>query len=296
MFAATARLACCEASSHAASTSFVARPSTAAIVPGRSSPAFCISSPRRRTSFAACGEPSADAVTYAEYSPSEWPAAATTPSTVSRTTAKTAALCARIAGWAFCVAVGSSSGPSNMMRDKGTSPPPRALRRSRRIPRAPPETAPPDLFPCRLFARLVPDRARSCLPPHDHAAPGEARTERAQHHDHARLQPAGFDGLVERDGDGRRRRVAKSVHVDVDLVHRDAGVLCRGFDDADVGLMGDEQIDIAGGHPRAFERVIAGVSHRQHRGLEDFAAGHLDVVAVIFEQLLTGRMRCAAAR
>src|SRR5436190_1159110 len=34
MFAATATLACCEASSHAASTSFVGSPSTAAIVPG----------------------------------------------------------------------------------------------------------------------------------------------------------------------------------------------------------------------------------------------------------------------
>src|SRR5438874_1128540 len=73
-------------------------PRPAARVPGRSSPAFCISSPRRRTSFAASGAVSAVAATYAEYSPSECPAAATASPAFFPTTANTAALCARIAG------------------------------------------------------------------------------------------------------------------------------------------------------------------------------------------------------
>src|SRR3989449_6697445 len=68
-----------EAARHAASTSLVASPSTAAIVPGRSVPACCISSPRRRTSTAASVGVNAPAVTYAEDSPREWPAAATAP-------------------------------------------------------------------------------------------------------------------------------------------------------------------------------------------------------------------------
>src|SRR5437899_1968362 len=91
-----------EAARHAASTSLVASPSTAAIVPGRSVPACCISSPRRRTSTAASVGVNAPAVTYAEYSPREWPAAATAPPFArGATTANTAALCARMAGWAL---------------------------------------------------------------------------------------------------------------------------------------------------------------------------------------------------
>src|SRR3989440_6329006 len=109
-----------EAARHAASTSAVARPSTAAMVPGRSVPACCISSPRRRTRAAASVGASAPAAMYAEYSPSEWPAAATAvPSIFGPTTATTAALCARIAGCAFSVAVSWSSGPSNISRRSG---------------------------------------------------------------------------------------------------------------------------------------------------------------------------------
>src|SRR3989442_5264632 len=37
-------------------------------------------------------------------------------------------------------------------------------------------------------------------------------------------------------------------------------------------------------------------SHRQHGGLEHFAARHLDVVAAVLEQLLVGRMHGASAR
>ena len=67
------------------------------------------------------------------------------------------------------------------------------------------------------------------------------------------------------------------------------------FDDADVGLMGDEQIDVAGRQPGALQRVITGVRHGQDRGLEDFAARHLDVITVILEQLFTRRVRRPAA-
>src|SRR5205814_8927263 len=118
--------------------------------------------------------------------------------------------------------------------------------RPRQTPYAPPETVPPDLFPYRLFERPDRGRARSCLPPHDHAAPGEAGAERAEHHRHARLQAPALDRLVERDGDGSRRGVPEAIDVDVDLVHRHGGVLGGGFDDADVGLVRDEQIDTTG--------------------------------------------------
>src|SRR5213593_4028163 len=98
-FAATTTAPPLDAARHAASTSAVARPSTAAMVPGRSVPACCISSPRRRTRAAASVGASAPAAMYAEYSPRECPAAATAaPSILGPTTANTAALCARMAG------------------------------------------------------------------------------------------------------------------------------------------------------------------------------------------------------
>ena len=100
-FAGTTMCPALDASWHATATWAVASPKIAAMVPGRSVPALCISSPRRRTSFAASAAGSAPAVTYAEYSPSEWPAAAAGVATLSRTTANTAALCARIAGCAL---------------------------------------------------------------------------------------------------------------------------------------------------------------------------------------------------
>src|SRR6266513_412006 len=79
--------------------------------------------PRARHAAPACATAagsvgaSAPAAMYAEYSPSECPAAATAaPSTFGPTTANTAALCARIAGCAFSVAVSWCSGPSNISR------------------------------------------------------------------------------------------------------------------------------------------------------------------------------------
>src|ERR1051326_9322188 len=75
------------------------------------------------------------------------------------------------------------------------------------------------------------------------------------------------------------------VDVHVDLVHRHAGVFGGGFDDPNVGLVRNEQVDVGGGESGARQGAVAGVRHRQHGGLEHLAARHLDVVAVILEQL-----------
>ncbi len=90
------------------------------IAPGRLVPASCINSPRRRTSRAASGAESDPAATYALYSPRLCPAPAATAPNRSLTTAKTAAECARMAGWVLCVRTSSSSGPSHMRRERAT--------------------------------------------------------------------------------------------------------------------------------------------------------------------------------
>ena len=58
------------------------------------------------------------------------------------------------------------------------------------------------------------------------------------------LDPAFGDGLIERQRNGGGRGVAVAVHVDHHLLHGHAGVLGRGLDDPDVGLMGNQEIDL----------------------------------------------------
>ena len=60
--------------------------------------------------------------------------------------------------------------------------------------------------------------------------------------------------------------------------------------------MRDEQVDLGSGEAGTPQRLVARVRHRQHGGLEHFAARHLDVVAAVLEQLLVGRMHGASAR
>src|SRR5207244_3330292 len=78
---------------------------------------------------------------------------------------------------------------------------------------------------------------------------GEARPERAKHHLHARLQPSTAHRFVQRDCHGRGRRVPIPIHVDVHLVHRDPGVLRGRFDDPDVRLVRNQEIDVAAREP-----------------------------------------------
>ncbi len=90
---------------HTSSTAASSSPRIAAIVPGRSFPAFDMSSPRRRTASRASRKESAPAATYALNSPREWPAAKATGPSRSRTTRSTATECARMAGCALRVSV-----------------------------------------------------------------------------------------------------------------------------------------------------------------------------------------------
>ena len=81
--------------------------------------AFCMASPRTRSSRAASAIEKVPAAASAEYSPSECPAtkaasrARSSPASASRTRI-VARLTAMRAGWAFAVSVSASAGPSNI--------------------------------------------------------------------------------------------------------------------------------------------------------------------------------------
>ena len=71
-------------------------------------------------------------------------------------------------------------------------------------------------------------------------------------------------------------------------------MLGRRFDDPNVGLVWNEQVDVLAGETRAIEGAVAGFGHRAHGVLEHFAAGHLHVRRAILEHLVTERRRGAA--
>src|SRR5665213_450514 len=62
------------------------------------------------------------------------------------------------------------------------------------------------------------------------------------------------------------------------------------LDDAFVGLVRDQKIDIGAAKLRGIERAVGGLAHLAHRMLEDFAAGHPDQVTAIFDDFLSHRM------
>ena len=94
----------------AASASSSAMPSSAAIVPGASSPARAMASPRATTSWIPCSKPRAPLATSAVYSPRLWPAQAAGVSPMRSTASSTTRLSTVVASCAFSVWVSSSIG------------------------------------------------------------------------------------------------------------------------------------------------------------------------------------------
>src|SRR6185369_11571208 len=75
------------------------------------------------------------------------------------------------------------------------------------------------------------------------------------------LETTAAHALVERDRDARRGRVPVAVDVHVRLLLREPQPLAHALDDAEVGLMRDEQVDLVIPH-QANLRIIEGVRER----------------------------------
>ena len=106
--------------SEAASTS---APISAAMAPSPGATARCMASPRMRSRRAVSAIEKVPAAESAEYSPSECPATKATSRFRSRprsasSTRRAARLAAIRAGWALAVRVSSSTGPSNISRER----------------------------------------------------------------------------------------------------------------------------------------------------------------------------------
>ena len=133
----------------------------------------------------------------------------------------------------------------------------------------------PDPLERRLRARRA-ARCRSC-------ASGVMRSPqrtRCEHH----VRPAPKAGIrisepgltrpsssasTRETGMRRGRHVAVALHGDVDALHRCADALRHRLDDAQVGLVRNDEVDFAYRVARLGEDVVRGLRHRDHRALED---------------------------
>src|SRR3954463_10832917 len=83
------------------------------------------------------------------------------------------------------------------------------------------------------------------LPPrHDPCAPDEPGAEGGEPDGRARFEQTVALGLPERERDRGRRRVGPAIDVQRDLLGRKPELGCSCLDDAGVGLVGDEEIEV----------------------------------------------------
>src|ERR1700681_805052 len=102
---------------------------------------------------------------------------------------------------------------------------------------------------------------------------GEPRAYRGEQHEITVLEPARADRIVQSQRDGRRRRVAEPLDVDDDPLRAHAESLGRGLDDAAVGLMRDEEVEVGGRQAVAVEQTTGDLLRFADRELEDRLPG-----------------------
>src|SRR5450756_313754 len=138
--------------------------------------------------------------------------------------------------------------------------------------------------------------APSQLPLGEARAPREPGAEPGHQQRIALLQAAVLAGLVQADRDGGARGVAVAVQVGEHLRLGESQTPRRGLDDADVGLVRHEQVDVFHGQPGVAEHLLARADHRARGELEDLAARHVHGVLVQAHRLVARRLAAAAGR
>src|SRR5687768_13527787 len=119
----------------------------------------------------------------------------------------------------------------------------------------------------------------------------KAGANRHHQHETAAFEALLGDGVVQGKRNGRRRGVAETLDVDDDLFLGHTKLLGRGEDDAAVGLVRDEQIDVMGPDAVPIEDAPAGLLGVADGKLEHRLAVLLDVVLAARD----GLRRCGQA-
>ncbi len=99
------------------------------------------------------------------------------------------------------------------------------------------------------------------------------------------LKVTGGLGFAEGDRDGGGGGVAVAVEIDPDLVTGEIEAAGGGVDDAEIGLVRDEHVDVGEAQTGLLDGLGGGVAHDANGELEDLVAVHLHVGAVFGEDL-----------
>src|SRR6201996_6223047 len=99
------------------------------------------------------------------------------------------------------------------------------------------------------------------LPAEEGGADGEACADGGEEDEVVLLEAAFLDGGVNGERDGAGGGVAVAVDVDDDAVHGQAEALGGGFDDALVGLVGDEAGEVGAEDAVTLEDLFGGLGH-----------------------------------
>ncbi len=112
------------------------------------------------------------------------------------------------------------------------------------------------------------------LPLDGGGGPGEACAE-GDHDDFVATFDFSFAvGFIERDGDGRSGGVAVFVKIDEDAVVGDGEAVSDGIDDAEIGLVRDDEGDVLGAKLGAFDDGVGRVLHAGDGVFKNLASRH----------------------
>src|SRR5919109_3208306 len=182
-----------------------------------------------------------------------------TPALLTSTRTRPKRSCSSSKAALTCAASPTSACTSPDVRPRRATFHPSASRRSAiaaPMPRVPPVTSAQPSWP--LWRALSGTGLATLLPADDAGTPHEPGAEGGQGDGGARRQQTLLLGPRERGRDRGGRRVGGAIDVDRDLLARQPQLGRGRLDDADVGLMGDEQVDVVDRAARALERLAAG--------------------------------------
>ena len=128
------------------------------------------------------------------------------------------------------------------------------------------ESAPVDIFCARVLVRS------GGLPFDDGRPPSQARAENDQQNQVAPVDAALLHGIIQRNGHGCGGGVAIFVQVDKDLLGPGAQPFCDGVDNAAVGLMRDDALDLGDIQFAAAQDFLGRGTHGVDGALESFLA------------------------
>jgi hypothetical protein len=125
---------------------------------------------------------------------------------------------------------------------------------------------------------------RGELPAEESGSPGEPGAEATHEYEVAASDASLLEGAIESEGDGGGGRITDGAEIIEDAAGVDTEFLHGVVDDADIGLVEDEEGDIIGGDTGFFEDGGDGFCDGVDGPFEDISAIHLEEVSALLNE------------